>query len=763
MNTTLLFRLATHDDRRVRLQTHDITVTPNTDTRTEFAGARWLLRLDLKETAPGVRLARFTATIEEGCAEQVAAGLVWSCKPWSVENYVLIPGAAYAGNRFDAKRRPYPPKIRDIGQRPGELRLDIGDIPRLSDRPGRSHLDQTSLDAATPALGVRCAATRSALLLLTPRTSGGHAIGLEVMESEARDSAELILLCPGFLHPFGEDDPMGSIGNQTAGHRHPENPRPATLRAGESLGFAFEWHEFPCPDVHALFDRLFEHRTAMFPEVSRPLPDILPFSEAWRFLEKKHNAQNWNEAAGLYQVGIPWSADKHCDQPSQFWQNGWCGGGIAAFAFDHSGEEIASERATRNLDFLLTQGIGSSGLFKAVMSSKGVWKGDGSGMGGEGQSWVLTRRQGDTLFFVLRHFLLRQKRGQSLQPAWLDAARRCANTLCDIWEREGSFGFLMDYEKGCVAIHGSTSGALIPAALVHASEFFDEPRFLAVARAAAAHCRDHDLAWGVTTGGPGDALQAPDGESIFGLIESFIALHHATRESGWLEAAVHACHQAASWTISFPVVFPSGSALAEVGMDARGTMVANAQNKCGVPGICTLSGDGVFKTFRATGDVRLLDLIREIAHSLPQFVSRPDRPIPTRITWGHPLPTLPEGWMCERVNITPSWPEPLGEQAAYSCWCEVAMMLTWCELPGIYAQPDTGLIRCLDHVQAEWSDATRTALRISNPTAFPARVRVMIETSAATAQALSPNFADHLPITEIPPGQDARFPLLNTA
>jgi hypothetical protein len=309
-----------------------------------------------------------------------------------------------------------------------------------------------------------------------------------------------------------------------------------------------------------------------------------------------------------------------------------------------------------------------------------------------------------------------------------------------------------------VRIHGSTSGALIPSALALATDFFAEPRFLDTALAVAAHYRDNDLARGVTTGGPGDAVQAPDGESIFGLIESFIALHERTDDPVWLEAAVHACHQGASWAISYPYAFPPDSALGQLGFDARGTMIANAQNKFGVPGICTLSGQGILRTFRATGDTRLLDLLREIAHAMPQFLSREDRPIPTRITWGHPLPELPPGWMCERVNITPSWPEPLGEQAAYSCWCEVAMMLTWADLPGIYAQPDTGLIGALDHVHAEWTDADRTALRIQNPTTFPARVRVLVETLADTARPLPTNFAGTLPVVEIPAGTAIEFP-----
>jgi len=194
--------------------------------------------------------------------------------------------------------------------------------------------------------------------------------------------------------------------------------------------------------------------------------------------------------------------------------------------------------------------------------------------------------------------------------------------------------------------------------------------------------------------------------------------------------------------------------VAQLGIDARGAILANAQNKCGVPGICTLSGQGLLRVFRATGDERILDLLRDIAHALPQFLSREDRPIPARITWAHPVAELPSGWMCERVNITPSWNEPLGEQAAYSCWCEVAMMLTWADLPGVYAQPDTGLIRSLDHVQAEWADSTRTTLRLTNMTPFPARVRVMVESAVHAGQNKLPaNYAHLLPLVHVSAGE----------
>lgn len=140
--------------------------------------------------------------------------------------------------------------------------------------------------------------------------------------------------------------------------------------------------------------------------------------------------------------------------------------------------------------------------------------------------------------------------------------------FCDIWESEKDFGYLLNYETGKVRIGGSTSGALIPGALCLASQFFKDERMAKVAKESGEYYRTHDLAWGVTTGGPGDAVQSPDGESIFGLIESFIILFEMTGENVWCQAACHACFQAASWVISYPYEFPQNSALNQIKCDA---------------------------------------------------------------------------------------------------------------------------------------------------------------------------------------------------
>jgi len=738
---------------RTRTEMADLPLEPGRATRTDFAGARWRLECEARETEPGIAVWTVRATVEAGSAQVVAAGLRWTDTAWSSANYVLVPGAVYAGNRFPALRRPYPPHIRDLGQNGHRLHLDIGDLPRLSADPGRSHLDQTSLDAAVPGLGLYCPAHGQGWLWLTPQASAQGPYGLEVIENTDRTAAEILLLTPGFIHPLPDDaDAEPGIGKLSAVHLHPENARPANLVAGDSLQLTFEMHQFACPSVAELFARLFRYRTSRFRPNLRPAPDVLPFSAAWDLVAGKHNADNWHEGRGLYRIGLPWLPG----QFTQFWQNGWVGGGATAYAMAQEGDAMAQARAGRNLDFILTSGLSPRGLFKAIMGEDGAWKGDGCE--GWDEPWCLVRRQGDTLFFVLRQLLLCRERNETVPAPWIETTRRAAIALCEVWEQEGEFGFQLNYDTGRLMIRGSTSGALIPGALVLAAQYFREPRFLDVARAAAAHYRDHDLAWGVTTGGPGDAVQAPDGESIFGLIESFILLHEHTRESGWLEAALQACHQAASWSIAYPYTFPPHSALGALGIDARGALLANAQNKCGVPGICTLSGQGILRTFRASGDEALLDLLRDIAHALPQYVSRADRPIPARLTWAHPMSHLPVGWICERVNITPSWPEQLGEQSAYSCWCEVALMLTWCDLPGVYAQPDTGLVCAFDHVQAAWTDDSRRRLRLVNPTAFPARVRLLVETAAqARTDSLPPNFAATLPQVAVPAGGDAVF------
>jgi len=81
-------------------------------------------------------------------------------------------------------------------------------------------------------------------------------------------------------------------------------------------------------------------------------------------------------------------------------------------------------------------------------------------------------------------------------------------------------------------------------------------------------------------------------------------------------------------------------------------------------------------------------------------------------------------------------------------------MLTTVELPGIYMQPDTGLLCVFDHVEARITGHTSTALtlEVHNPTAFDADVRIFAENSGDARNLLGQAAAVRWPVFALPAG-----------
>jgi hypothetical protein len=168
------------------------------------------------------------------------------------------------------------------------------------------------------------------------------------------------------------------------------------------------------------------------------------------------------------------------------------------------------------------------------------------------------------------------------------------------------------------------------------------------------------------------------------------------------------------------------------GLDARscGSVWASVSNKHSAPGICTWSGDCLLKYYRASNDHRAIELLADIAHGLPQYISRADRPVGN----------LPPGGICERVNLS-DWEgkRGIGGNIFGSCsWCETAALLTVAQLPGIYTQPDKGFCVALDNIQVDVIEAKNNGLRLklTNPTPFVAEVKVFSESSKQAKQTL---------------------------
>jgi hypothetical protein len=190
-------------------------------------------------------------------------------------------------------------------------------------------------------------------------------------------------------------------------------------------------------------------------------------------------------------------------------------------------------------------------------------------------------------------------------------------------------------------------------------------------------------------------------------------------------------HQCATWMVSYDFQFPAHSLFGRLGMHSAGAVFANAQNKHGAPGICTLSGGSLFRLYRYTGRKLYLELIQELAHNLTQYLSRSDRPVGE----------MPAGWMNERVQLS-DWLEPIGEIFYGSTWPEVSNMLTYVEVPGLYVQPDTGFFCAIDHIDASLSGQSgkELTLTLANPTQFDASVKVVCENSSEAKEILGANY-----------------------
>lgn len=661
-----------------------------------FAGATFSATCETGQGASGagqVLCMRYRVTSEP--AADMSVGLSLTLKSWSAENYVLAPAAAYAGNRFrvaDTQRVeqfPYPFEA--------DMPITMTPVPRLNVDEGPSRLQLMSSDCSTPALGFFDPSRRKGFFLLTDQGTayGNHSFALE--ENADRTQAEIVFKAPG-------------VREETVYRDRPSDDRGADFADGDVIEFPVGLYVFDCESIQGLYDRYVDIMDDLV-----PAPEAvkqLPFSEAWFKQERKYNRQNWVQKYGYYSVGMR-------ESRPQDWQTGWTGGMNAIYPLLAEGDAVTQARAKRAFDFLFETGITPLGFFYSCFH-EGEWDG------------CFLRHTSDAIFFIIKSYLLLQQRGEEVPAHWRDAARGCLDAYQTLWDRYGQFGQRINASTGEIRMGETASNGIACAALALGAHYFNEPSYLDLARKAARRYRDEFVSKGITNGGPGDILTAPDSESAFGLLEAYAVLYEETGEEEWLEAAGDTARQCATWVTNYDYVFPADTTFGRLDMRTDGTVWANVQNKHSAPGICSLSGDSLLKLYRATGDTRYLDLIRRIAHALPQYLGRDDRRIPAR----HGIwPYMDDGWMNERVNMS-DWEVcggaggiAVGEIFGGSCWSEVAMMLTHAELPGVYIDLDTHTLYAFDHVEADLfqGEHNRWTLRLENPTAFDASVKLLAE------------------------------------
>jgi hypothetical protein len=342
---------------------------------------------------------------------------------------------------------------------------------------------------------------------------------------------------------------------------------------------------------------------------------------------------------------------------------------------------------------------------------------------------------------MLKQFLVlkAQGRGDAIQPAWEQNTRRLADAFVTTWQRCGQWGNFVNNQTGDVAVYNTSGGVMAIGGLALAADYFHQPEYLRVAREAADFYYQRDFVrQGLTTGGCADILQNADSETAAGFMAALVALYETTGDARWLEKSRQLANLLATWVVSYDYELPKSTELGRLGAKLAGAVWASTQNKHGAPGLCTSSGDSLFKIYRATGDRRYAELLRDIVHA-------------------HAEGLKPGGQITERLTYCDA--DSRGNRGGGSTgWCELNGFLMALEIPGIYVGAGKDECFVFDHVEVTVLERNRSGvqLEIKNPTPFAAEVTIFGESATGAQQPLGVTAFLKWPRVRINPGATVR-------
>lgn len=565
-------------------------------------------------------------------------GLSIEFEDWENDAYVLMPACAYNGNRYKKiSRYEYPPMytLSEIGVNAETL---MTDVPALNP-DGTGKIEVTSGDMAVPCVGVFLQAARKGFLIYTEQSVKGKNVGFNV------EAGKIVISYPAarskvycWSKPYASGVDKGIAVEQN-----------------EKITTKLKVFDFDCESCSMFFEKFFETRKSLLSDERAP---FMYTKGLWNVMEEHFNKDNWN---GEYYAEI-----------NKEWKCGWTGGGMSSYPLLKFGSGLSKERAESTLDFM-TRHQSESGFYYRVKQGKIV---DDS-LGKEGLKGLhLVRRSGDCLNFIYKHFTVIKPKQN-----WIDSARKCADGFVKLYDAYGTFGQYVDGESGCLVVGAGCAGAAVIPGLVRSAMYFGEEKYLKTARDAGEMYYKKFVSQGITNGGIGDALCVPDSESIFAFVEGYVLLYEATNDEKWLGYAQTALHIASSWVVTYRYKFPKQSEFNRLDINTVGSVFANVQNKHSAPGLCTSSGDYIYRLYQYTQNEKYLELLLDIISFIPQCVSTEERPIYAHMEVKDGPEPIPSGYICERVNMS-DWEgaDSIGNVFCGSCWCETALILTFSDI-----------------------------------------------------------------------------------
>ncbi|SDC99893.1 hypothetical protein [Niabella drilacis] len=674
----------------------------------------WQVQLNVRPVKDTRGVLDITAvfTLTKGISRATAVNVDFDFSGWSRNNYVLVPAIVYNGNRYSAIGNGYNPDYpKDLYYNP-RVPLTISNNPRLSIEPGKASLVELQTgNTATPALCYYAPAKQKAFMVLTEQRSAYGNHGLTIAENAAGDQCRFSITAPAMRRQapgFGDF--------------HPSGDKAPDWKAGDQLALHFRICIMPATGIPDLLTGFMRHRK----DISGPNQprNWLPMSY-YAGLATTITSNNFR----AFPVG-----SYYLPENSKDFQLGWVSGMMNTYPMLALNNAKERARVAAELDFVVTKLQGRSGYFYGGITADGKIRPEKMNPAFP-EVQAMVRKNADALLWLLKHLMLLKAQGYeaSVKPGWETAAKKLAAAFARTWKQDGQFGQYIAPATGRIAVYNSTAGAIVPAGLAIASGYFKNKEWLQVAKESAEYYYQRDVVkQGLTGGDCGDISMDANSESAFGFLESLMALYHYTGDKSWLRKAEVQAALCASWTISYDPVFPAGSQIGKLGSKMAGAVWASIQNKHAAPGICTASGDYLFKLFRATGNPLYADLIRDIQHAQAEAVNIP----PDHMTTNNLV-----GSSMERIQ--PSDAEGKGAIGNYintrNSWTETNGALMAIELPGIYVQPDKKVIRVFDHVEARIVKAGKEGitLAVKNNTRYDASVSVFAENSRQAAKPLS--------------------------
>ncbi len=557
---------------------------------------------------------------------------------WEDDCYILMPACAYNGNKIKRVKRVYPPKYRpeDAGVDCEQL---IMDVPALNP-DGSGEIQVTAGDMSVPCVGIFNRKKKEGFLIFTCQEVKRKNVGFTLKNSR------LDISYPANRNDiyrfWNPRDTSGDVG--------------IPVKKNEKIETEYKIFTFSCDGIAEFYKYFFELRKSV---MSDKRPEFMYTKELWDLMEGYFNDKNWS--GEYYSVGANTS----------IWASGWCGGGMSTYPLLKCGNETSKQRAAKTIDYLAKQQA-ESGFYYTKVNNGEIfddrWKDEGI------EHMHLIRRSADVLYFLFKEFEI-----VSPKKEWIESAKKCADAFVKLFCTYGKLGQFVNVKTGEMLVGASTnSAAIVSGALAKAAKFFKNEKYMEIAKKTLEQNFDVFLKTGITSGGPGEVLGAPDSESAFGLLESCITLYETDKDEKWLRYAETAAHYCSSWVVTYSYKFPEGTEFERLKINTVGSVFANVQNKHSAPGICTLSGDSLFKLYKYTQNSEYLELIKDIAYFIPQCVSTEDKPI---YTWDVPPKKLPAGYINERVNMS-DWERQkcVGGVFLASCWPETSLLLSFVEL-----------------------------------------------------------------------------------